>query len=109
MVSRMPTKNDIFKFFPLQLKQFDQSGIIKPFDLPDLSAYVTRNTDFESVDIFDNIVSIEIKNGIVHTRWGSFRGIYIVPLVKGEFMAKVTLMCAEYEDPEETEITFICE
>lgn len=54
----------------MQLKQFDQSGIIKPFDLPDLSAYVTRNTDFESVDIFDNIVSIEIKNGIVHTRWG---------------------------------------
>ena len=78
-------------------------------DLPDLSAYITRNTVFKSVTISDNIVSIELKNGIVHSRWESFNDIYIVPLIKGEFKAKATLMCAEYEDPEEMEITYICE
>ena len=29
-----------------------------------------------------------------------FRGIYIIPMKKGEFKAKIELMCAEYEDPE---------
>lgn len=74
-----------------------------------MSVYAVRNTVFESVDICDNTVNIELKDGIVHTKWDSFRDIYIVPLMQGEFKAKVTLMCAEYEDPEETEITFVCE
>ena len=91
------------------LNQLDHFGMINPVDLPDLSAYITRNTVFKSVTISDNIVSIELKNGIVHSRWESFNDIYIVPLIKGEFKAKATLMCAEYEDPEEMEITYICE
>ena len=91
------------------LNQLDHFGMINPVDLPDLSAYITRNNVFKSVTISDNIVSIELKNGIVHSRWESFNDIYIVPLIKGEFKAKATLMCAEYEDPEEMEITYICE
>lgn len=68
-----------------------------------------NHTVFESLDISDNTVNIEIKNGIVHTKCDRFRDIYITPLTKGIFKAKVTLMCAEYEEPEETEITFSCE
>ena len=77
--------------------------------LPDLSTYTTYNSPFESIDIIENTVSIEIKDGIVHTRLSSFRDIYIVPMKRGEFKARVELMCAEYENPEETELTFICE
>lgn len=91
------------------LAQLDQLGNIKTISWPDLSAYTVRNTVFESVYISDNMVSIEAQNGIVHTKWDSFSDIYIVPLRKGVFKAKVTLMCAEYEDPEESEITFVCE
>lgn len=68
-----------------------------------------NHTVFESLDISDNTVNIEIKNGIVHTKYDRFGDIYITPLTKGIFKAKVTLMCAEYEEPEETEITFSCE
>lgn len=68
-----------------------------------------NHTVFESFDISDNTVNIEIKNGIVHTKYDRFGDIYITPTVKGIFKAKVTLMCAEYEEPEETEITFSCE
>lgn len=68
-----------------------------------------NHTVFESLDISDNTVNIEIKNGIVHTKCDRFRDIYITPTEKGIFKAKVTLMCAEYEEPEETEITFSCE
>lgn len=93
-------------------KAFEQFGIlndIKTMKLPDLSAYTTHNSPFESIDIIENMVSIEIKDGIVHTRLSSFRDIYIVPMKRGEFKARVELMCAEYENPEETELTFICE
>lgn len=68
-----------------------------------------RNTIYESVEIFDRIVEIETKRDIVHMRCDWFNGIYLVPTVKGEFKAKATLMGAEYEDPEEIEIAFICE
>ena len=53
-------------------------------------------------------LTIETKRGIVHTRWDSFGGVYLVPMKKGEFKAKATFMCAEYENPEEMEITFVC-
>lgn len=89
--------------------QLDQLGGVKPLSWPDLPAYTIGNTVIESVDIFDNMVDIKIPNGIVHTKWESFGDIYITPLVKGTFKAKVTLMCAEYEEPEVTEITFVCE
>lgn len=80
--------------------------------IPDFSAVVSpprfrANTIYESIEIEDNIVEIEHKHGIVHTKYGYFSGAYIVPLVAGVYEAKVTLMCAEYENPEETVIKFI--
>ncbi|MDC7290699.1 DUF4062 domain-containing protein [Blautia schinkii] len=89
--------------------QFEQFYDVKALKLPDLSAYTIRNNVFESMDIFDNTVNIEIKSGIVHTKWDSFRDIYIVPMKKGKFRAKVIFMCAEYEGSDEMELTFICE
>ena len=82
--------------------------------LPDISAIVASpfrngNTIYSSIEIEDNIVEIEQKQGIVHTKFDYFYGGYIVPLVSGEFEAKLTLMCAEYQDPEETTIKFIVE
>ena len=90
-------------------KAVERFDVFKPINLPDLSAYTIRSNAFEAMDVSDNIVSVEIKNGIVHTKWDSFRGIYIVPMKKGEFKAKVELMCAEYEEPEKTELIFVCE
>lgn len=81
--------------------------------IPDLSAYISSpiraNTVFESIDIENNIVEIEQKQGIVHTKFDYFSGGYIVPVVPGKYEAKVTLMCAEYEAPEETTIRFVVE
>lgn len=79
-----------------------------PEDAPTIVS-VANALQITPMDVSDNIVSVEIKNGIVHTKWDSFRGIYIVPMKKGEFKAKVELMCAEYEEPEKTELTFVCE
>lgn len=70
---------------------------------------LVKNSVFESIEIEDNIVEIEQKQGIVHTRLDYFNGSYIVPMTAGAYEAKVTLMCAEYEDPEETTIKFIVE
>lgn len=89
-----------------QLDRFGSTPINR-FSLNALS--LGNHTVFESLDISDNTVNIEIKNGIVHTKYDRFGDIYITPTVKGIFKAKVTLMCAEYEEPEETEITFSCE
>ena len=82
--------------------------------LSDISALVTSpfrngNTVYSSIEIEDNIVEIEQKQGIVHTKFDYFFGAYVVPMSAGEYEAKVTLMCAEYEDPEETTIKFIVE
>lgn len=55
----------------------------------------------------DNIVEIEQTQGIVHTKFDYFNGAYVVPFCQGEYEAKVTLMCAEYQDPEETIIKFV--
>lgn len=77
---------------------------------PDLSAYINSpnrvNSIYESIVIEDNIVEIEQCQGIVHTKFDYFPGAYIVPMVPGKYEAKVTLMCAEYEDREETVIKF---
>lgn len=72
-------------------------------------SYVSQNSIYESIDIEDNIVEIEQKRGIVHTKFDRFSGAYIVPVIPGEYEAKVTLMCAEYEEPEETTIRFAVE
>ena len=81
--------------------------------IPDFSSYVASpiraNTVVESIEIEDNIVEIEQKKGIVHTKFDYFPGGYIVPIVPGRYDAKVTLMCAEYEEPEETTIQLIVE
>ena len=87
----------------------EQLGSARALNWPDLSAYAMRNSVFESLDIFDNKVNIEIKSGIVHTKKNSFRDIYIVAMKKGNFKAKATFMCAEYENPDKIELTFICE
>ena len=97
--------------FALDLKS---SNFGKFGSIPDLSAFVASpfkngNTIYSSIEIEDNIVEIEQKQGIVHTKFDYFYGAYIVPMIAGEFEAKVTLMCAEYEDPEETTIKFIVE
>ena len=82
--------------------------------LPDFSSLVASpfkngNTIYSSIEIEDNIVEIVQKQGIVHSKFDYFYGAYIIPMMTGEFEAKVTLMCAEYEDPEETIIKFIVE
>ena len=89
--------------------QLDQYGLGKAYNWPSLSAYITGNNSFDQIEIEDNTVSIETSRGIVHTKWECFDGLYLVPVKRGTFKAKVTLMCAEYRDPEETELTFICE
>lgn len=91
------------------VERFGSFDAFKPINLPDLSAYTIHSNVFEAMKISDNIVSMEIKNSIVHTKWDSFRGIYIIPMKRGEFKAKVELMCAEYEEPEKTKLTFVCE
>ena len=89
-----------------------------PFEQPDnpslrdwinLGTEDMRNIIFELVNISSNRIDIETKNGIVHSKCDFFNGIYIDPMKKGRFKAKVVFMCAEYENPEEKELTFICE
>ena len=64
----------------------------------------------EEVIFLDNHnVRIRPRNGIVHTKLNLFSGLYIVPLFKGVFKVKATVMCAEYETFEEMTIDFICE
>ena len=91
----------------------DMPGLRGFGTIPDLSAYIASpiraNSVFESIEIEDNIVEIEQKQGIVHTKFDFFPGGYIVPVTPGEYEAKVTLMCAEYEDPEEKTLRFIVE
>lgn len=98
--------------FALDLKPSYFRGLGDRFDLSSISSAlpaITSNNIFESIDIEENVVEIEQKRGIVHTKFDWFIGGYLVPLVVGEYEAKVTLMCAEYEDPEETTIKFIVE
>ena len=98
--------------FALDLKPSFFGGLEGGFDLSAITSAIpaiSSNNIFESVDIEDNIVEIEQKRGIVHTKSDWFIGGYLVPLIAGEYEAKVTLMCAEYEDPEETTIKFIVE
>lgn len=71
--------------------------------------FMNGNTIYSSIEIEENIVEIENKKGIVHTKFDYFYGGYIIPFALGKFEAKVTLMCAEYEDPEEYFIRFIVE
>lgn len=93
--------------------ELGMSGLSGFGAIPDLSAYIASpiraNSIYESIEIEDNIVEIEQKHGIVHTKFDYFPGGYIVPVIPGEYEAKVTLMCAEYEDPEETTIRFVVE
>lgn len=89
-----------------QLEQLNRSDTV---NWPTLAAVTTGNNTYEPVEIEDSIVEIEPNQGIVHTKSDYFGGIYLVPLKKGEFKAKVTLMCAEYEDPQELDLNFLCE
>ena len=92
----------------------DMNRFVLNNKMPDMSSLLATpfkngNTIYSSMEIEDNIVKIEQKRGIVHTRSEWFSGAYIVPMNAGEYEAKVTLMCAEYENPEETVIRFVIE
>lgn len=89
--------------------QYEFGETLPQLDFSSIYALSNGNSIYESVEILDNIVEIEQNRGILHTKFDYFNGIYLVPLVRGEFSARVTLMCAEYEDPEELEIIFKCE
>ena len=67
--------------------------------------------DFNDEVIFldDNSVRIKPKDGIVHTKSDYFSGLYVVPLVPGNYQVKATIMCAEYETFIEKIIDFVCE
>jgi len=89
--------------------KFDQLAPARMDSWPSIDTVSVGNSIYESVEVFDNTVEIETRRGILHTRSDWFGGIYIVPMKPGVYKAKVTLMCAEYEEPEERELTFICE
>ena len=90
-----------FSFFGGVSDGRDYSSFIS--ELPKLAG----NSVYESVDISNNTVDIVQRQGIVHTKYDWFSGAYIVPIVPGEFEAKATIMCAEYEEPEEMTIKFV--
>ena len=73
------------------------------------SPFRNGNTIYSYIEIEDNIVEIGQTQGIVHTKSDYFTGAYVVPFCKGEYEAKITLMCAEYQDPEETTIKLVVE
>ena len=64
---------------------------------------------YEMIEIENNIVELEDKQGIVHTKVEGFSGAYIIPVSAGKYEAKAIIMCAEYDSPKETEIKFIVE
>lgn len=87
-------------------------GISEEIDYSALAASVsnlTKGSIFESMEIENNTVYLEQRQGILHTRFDYYEGAYIVPMEPGEYEARVTLMCAEYEEPEETTIKFVVE
>lgn len=62
---------------------------------------------FPVTNVEDWRISFEKHNVFIETRQilhkdsESYGGIYIVPLRKGKFRAKVTLMCSEYLEEED--------
>ena len=68
----------------------------------------TMYTNLKYIFVSDNRVDVELKNGIVHTKDDFFQGVYIVPLKEGSYSVKVTIMCAEYREPDIKYIGVIC-
>lgn len=64
---------------------------------------------YEMIEIENNIVELEDRRGVVHTKVEGFSGAYIIPVSAGSYEAKAIIMCAEYDSPKETEIKFIVE
>ena len=93
----------------LDLQGLQGLGITPTLSDLAISPVINGNTFFASMEIENNKIEIEQKRGIVHTKSDYFCGAYIIPIVAGEYEAKVTLMCAEYETPEETTIKFLVE
>lgn len=58
------------------------------------------------IDWDNNTLSIKINN-LLHTRQRIFGGYNIVPLKKGEFNAKVIIICAEYRSQVEFDFPII--
>lgn len=88
--------------------QFDSQSTINPLHWATLNP-ASYHTNIAEMEIDDSIIDVEVRTSIVHTKSTWFRGIYLVPLRKGVFHAKATLMCAEYEEPDRFEMVFICE
>jgi hypothetical protein len=91
------------------MRQIDRFQVLPSVRLADLSGFTRQTVMGESVVIEDNVIEIEDKPGIVHTKFDWYRGCYLAALQPGEYMAKVTLMCAEYEEPKVSYIKFVCE
>ena len=97
----------------IALAQLDIMDCLKKnYELPVYSSPIsalTNNNVFESIYVNENEVVIEQKRGIVHTKSEWFRGCILIPTTIGEYEAKITFMCAEYERPKESTIKIIVE
>lgn len=83
--------------------------IIAESNFSSLYSEIRNSSLFEMMEIENNVVEIEQRNGIVHTKSDWFPGAYVVPLIKGEFEAKASIMCAEYDRPREATIRIVVE
>lgn len=63
----------------------------------------------EMIEIENNVVELEDRQGVVHTKVEGFSGAYIIPVSAGNYEAKAIIMCAEYDSPEEKTIQFVVE
>lgn len=59
-----------------------------------------ENSVSESVAVSDNTLYLEWKDGILHTKSDDLGGVYLAALAEGEYSIRVTVMCAEYAEPE---------
>lgn len=90
---------------------FSDYGHFSPVVIPEVpfvraDSFLSEAND---VEIDGNTLEIHLRRDIVHTKHYCCRDFYLVPTTTGEFQAKVTLMCAEYLQPKESFITFVCE
>lgn len=90
-------------------RMFEQLHLPNPLAWPDISADIEPVNIYENLEVSDNKVEIECRQGIVHTRSVAFDGVYIVPLKTGEYSVKITYMCTEYDEPDVKELKIYCE
>ena len=86
-----------------------KSSINKYSNLTQILANKLASNDIKVIEIVNNTVEFEDRQGIVHTKSKGFDGAYILPCSVGNYEAKVIIMCAEYDNPEERTIRFVVE